>query len=58
MRRVERVVRLERSNPTTRPELPVFLSCVATALSKMPRPQPRSNAVLTQDQSLTELTMR
>ena len=52
------VIILFRSNPTTQPELPSFFSCIATAFKRILRPQPRSRACFTVDQSLIALTIR
>ena len=57
VRSVETVV-FRRFRPTTRPELPSFLSYMATALRRMSRSQPTSRAYSTVDQLLTTLTMR
>uniref|UniRef100_A0A2P2KJL8 Uncharacterized protein n=1 Tax=Rhizophora mucronata TaxID=61149 RepID=A0A2P2KJL8_RHIMU len=51
--RVDRVVRLEWSNPTTRPQLPVFFNWVATVFNRIPRPHTISRANFTVDQSPT-----
>ena len=57
VRSIFNVVILFRSNPTTRPKLPSFFSCVATAFRRILWPQPRSRACLTVNQSLTVLTI-
>ena len=57
VRSVFNVVILFRSNPTTRPELPSFFSCITMAFKGIPRLQPRLRACLTVDQSLTVLTI-